>query len=337
MTPGPHNDITDVAGIRVGHVHRRTRGWLTGTTVVVCPPGSTGGVAVRGGAPGTRETDTMAPDNLIVGPDALCLTGGSAYGLAAADGVMAWLAEHDRGFRIDDTPGHVVPIVPAAVIFDLNRGGRFDAIPDATFGYRATAAARQSAVQLGAVGAGTGARAGGLKGGVGSASITVDGFTVAALMVVNPVGSLLNETTGRLWGADTLLAADGQVGRAARSELAHGRRRLAGVTPGLNTIIGVIATDAALTKAECQRFASVAHDGLAIAVRPVHTLADGDAIFSVATGTVAFGDLRVTQLNALLGVTAHTVARAITRAVLLAQSAGNMPSCRELYPSMFIS
>ena len=193
LRPGPHNDLTDVAGVHVGHYQRRGRGWLTGTTVVLPPPGTVGGVDVGGGAPGTRETDLLDPINLVERVDAVCLTGGSAYGLAAADGVMRWLADRNRGFQVGPEAHHVVPIVPAAVLFDLGVGGRFHNTPDATFGERAAAAARPAKLAQGTVGAGTGAHAERLKGGIGSASVVLaDGITVAALVALNSSGNVFD-------------------------------------------------------------------------------------------------------------------------------------------------
>lgn len=170
--PGRHNDITDIAGILVGHHQRTGSGWLTGTTVVLPPIGTVASVDVRGGGPGTRDTEALHPVNMVDAVDAVCLTGGSAYGLAAADGVMSWLAERNRGFRVGPEPHHVVPIVPAAVLFDLGAGGKFANRPDASFGAKAVAAAQSSAkrrgpIRQGTVGAGTGAHAQLLKGGIG--------------------------------------------------------------------------------------------------------------------------------------------------------------------------
>ncbi len=210
--PVPLGSITDVDGLRVGHHQRVGRGWQTGTTVVFAPSGATPGVDVRGGGPGTRETDALAPHNLIEQIHAVCLTGGSAYGLAAADGVMAWLEARSLGFTVgpaDPGPAHVVPVVPAAVIFDLGRGGNFGNRPDAGFGHRAIGSARRAQTRWGSVGAGTGAAAGGLQGGVGTASITVrldrsDGepavdVVVGALAVVNANGSAIDRATGLPW------------------------------------------------------------------------------------------------------------------------------------------
>src|SRR4029079_4405081 len=189
--------ITDVPGILVGHHHRRGRGWRTGTTVVRVEGGAMASCDVRGGGPGTRETDLLDPTAMIDRVQAICLSGGSAYGLAAAHGVMRWHEGHHAGFPVGPQPGHVVPIVPAAVIFDLGRGGAFANRPNDEFGFRACAAARSGAVAMGSVGAGTGAVAGGLQGGVGTASVTLDnGMVVGALAVVNSAGQVISPATG---------------------------------------------------------------------------------------------------------------------------------------------
>ncbi|MEM9745833.1 MAG: P1 family peptidase, partial [Actinomycetota bacterium] len=212
----PFGAITDVSGVRIGHHQRIGRGWASGTTVVACPGGATPGVDVRGGAPGTRETDAIRPGRLVDTIHAVCLTGGSAYGLAAADGVMAELASRRLGVPVGVDPDHVVPVVPSAVIFDLGRGGRFENRPAATFGRRAAhgALGGRAAPPWGAVGAGTGARAGGIQGGVGTASTLVDlaamptapgeptptGLVeVGAVVVVNSLGSVIDPSTGLPW------------------------------------------------------------------------------------------------------------------------------------------
>ncbi|MGN6089921.1 MAG: P1 family peptidase [Actinomycetales bacterium] len=205
VRPGATNSLVDVAGLRVGHATRTGEGWLSGTTVVLTgADGAVGGVDVRGGGPGTRETDLLDPRNAVERVHAVMLTGGSAFGLAAATGVMSRLVDAGIGFSVGP-PGHVVPIVPGAVIFDLGRGGDFRATPDGDLGaeaYDAAVASGGAAPASGAVGAGTGAVAGGLKGGIGSASAVLpDGSTVAALLVVNAAGSTVDRRTGELLGA----------------------------------------------------------------------------------------------------------------------------------------
>jgi L-aminopeptidase/D-esterase-like protein len=264
--------ITDVTGIRVGHVQKSDGGWLTGVTVVLPPPGTVGSVDVRGGGPATSETDALDPATLSQRVDAVVLTGGSAYGLVAARGAQRWCEEDGRGLAV---PGGLVPIVPAAAIFDLGRGGDFSARPDEGMGYAATAAAAAQKeghdVERGNVGAGTGAvlGRGKYKGGVGTASITLDnGVVIGAIAVVNAVGLPFGTTP------KDPAAATG--GRGTASE----------APPPFNTTLVVVATDAVLSKADCKRTASAAHAGLARALNPSHTLADGDTIFALATGAV---------------------------------------------------
>lgn len=367
LRPGSRNDLTDVGGIQVGHHQRRGRGWLTGTTVVVAPPGTTGGCDVRGGGPGTRETDLLDPRNMVEHVDAVCLTGGSAYGLAAADGVMRALERRGRGFTVGVEPGRVVPIVPAAVLFDLAAGGVFTNRPDSSFGERATDAARARAVAQGTVGAGTGAHIGPLlKGGIGSASVVLaDGITVAALVALNPSGLTFGPATGELWGLrhglpgefdDIGLPSDDEIRAFADTldAVASGRAP-ADPGTGTNTTLVVVATDARLEVAECARLAGSAHDGMARAISPIHLYHDGDVAFALATGTVELpterrdGVIRPTstrpaQLGPLLAAAADTTARAIVHATLAATTvrapgaiAGRLTSFRDQFPSAFPS
>jgi L-aminopeptidase/D-esterase-like protein len=328
---GGLGSLTDVAGIRVGHVHRASATWRTGTTVILAPPGTTGGVSVRGAAPGTRETDLLSPGNLVDHVDGICLSGGSAYGLDAASGVMAHLESRGRGFAVGGDPSWVVPIVPAAVIFDLGRAGRFGHRPDASFGSRAASRASTRPVVLGSVGAGCGARAGGLQGGVGSVSTaTADGHVVSALVVVNSVGTVVDPESGRPWHVGRHRVPDVRDGRKLREALTS--RPSSG--PSLNTTIGVVATTAPLSKVQCQRVADVAHDGLARAIRPAHSMNDGDTIFALATGD---GDPRPIRersvdsatLNGVLAAAAESFAEACTSAVLAAMSRGGPPAYRD--------
>lgn len=283
--------LTDVAGLRVGHAALTGNGCLSGATVVLAPEGGmVAAVDVRGGGPGTKETDALDPRNVVQRIDAVVLTGGSAYGLDSASGVMAWLEEQGRGIRVGDHASHVVPVVPAACIFDLGRGGDFRARPNAATGRAAAEAAAASVsgapVSTGCVGAGAGAVVGGLKGGVGTASTVLSsGITVAALVVVNAVGSALDPLTGVLYGdffAGRVRYPDPRVHEAAQRRLAETTAH--SVPPPLNTTLAVVATDAALTRAQAQKLAGVAHDGIARAVRPVHLLNDGDTVFALATG-----------------------------------------------------
>ncbi|MGD9960360.1 P1 family peptidase [Nocardioides sp.] len=333
MQPGPTNAITDVEGIRVGHAQRTDEGWLTGTTVVLAPPdGAVGGVDVRGGGPGTRETDVLDPRNLVERVHAVVLSGGSALGLAAADGVARALFDDGIGYPMG-APGEVVPIVPAAILFDLGRGGVFGNAPDAALGAQAYAAAHDSTA-LGCVGAGTGARAGGLRGGVGTASAVLpDGTTVGALVAVNAIGSCVDPATGELYSARFCLPGDlPTLGRPSPEEL-RVAREAATLTPGahLATSIGVIATDRTLTKAQCSKVSGIGHDGLARAIRPVHTMFDGDTLFTLATAVRGAPD--PFEFHALLEAAADCVTRAVARAMLAATSAAGIRSFRDAFPS----
>ncbi|MDO5626107.1 MAG: P1 family peptidase [Pseudomonadota bacterium] len=286
--------LTDVRGLHVGHFTDTRR--PTGCTVVIAPAGATGGVDVRGAAPGTRETDLLRPDNLVGVVHAVLLSGGSAWGLDAASGVMRWLAEQGIGLPVGTAPGQIVPIVPAAVLFDLFVG---DAriLPDAAAGYAACEAASRAPPAQGNVGAGAGATVGKLfggahamKGGIGSASVRVGEVTVGALIAVNALGDVLDTATGQpIAGART------PCGTALRGSVAAA---LAGEPPlailsGTQTTIGVVATDAPLTKAQCQRLAGAGHDGLARAIAPIHTMSDGDTLFALATGQAPALDFNV--------------------------------------------
>src|SRR5215207_2145686 len=275
--PGPHNAITDVPGVLVGQIERTDAPYLTGTTVVHVPAGAVAGVDVRGGAPGTRETDLLDPVNSNPGANAIVLTGGSAFGLDAVAGAMAWLEDRAQGVRVGPGDNDVVPIVPAAVIFDLGRGGAYQARPDRGWALAAIEAAGNDGVAQGNYGAGAGARVGGLKGGVGSASLRLpDGTTVGALAIVNAVGSAV-DSQGRLSAERYGLPGEFPTLRTPTEPPPEERASV----PGMNTVIAVVATDAPLDKAAAKRMAMVAHDGLARAIDPVHTLLDGDTIFAL--------------------------------------------------------
>ena len=347
--PGRHNDLTDVTGVLVGHHDRRGRGWLTGTTVVLPPRHTTGAVDVRGGGPSSCETDALAPTTLVSTVDAIVLSGGSSYGLSAASGVRLWLGERNIGFPVGDRPSEVVPIVPAACLFDLGAGGSFTNRPDESFGRAAAEAASNRRIRQGSVGAGTGARAGSLKGGVGSASVVLpSGLTVAALVAVNSGGEVADPGSGELYGMRHLL--DGEIPGLARPTPGDARRArpASGRVPlrPRNTLLAVVATDAALAKHECTRLAAAAHDGMARAVVPIHTMTDGDIAFCLATGqrelpaTATEGGLRLEstrpgQLSALSGAAADVVTRAIVHAVVAARPTASAASYRERYPSAF--
>ncbi|MFI9720541.1 P1 family peptidase [Streptomyces sp. NPDC052396] len=356
---GPLDALTDVPGLRVGHARLDGARALSGTTVVLTEPGgATTAVDVRGGGPGTRETDALDPRNLVQRVEALVLTGGSAFGLEAAAGVMAWLEEAGRGVRVGPDPGQVVPVVPAAALFDLGRGGDWRARPDAALGRRAAEAA--AAAPLGApvaqgnVGAGTGAAAGGLKGGIGTASLVLpSGVTVAALAAVNAAGSVADPRTGALYGrlhsGERIAYPDPGRHATAQRALAAAReesaRRFAvSVRPPLNTTLAIVATDAALTRAQAQKLAGTAHDGLARAVRPVHLLTDGDTVFALATGARPLDpeeglpegvDYALGAVNEILAAGADVLTRAVVKGVLAAEGVdgpgGVFPSYRDLY------
>ncbi len=337
--------ITDVGGVLVGHHHRCDddatvgdsaspgTGWACGTTVVVAPPGTVGAVDVRGGAPGTRETDLLDPSNSVRHVDAVVLSGGSAFGLAAADGVMTWLEERGRGVQMT---GGTVPIVPAAVIFDLPVGA-WSARPDAGFGYSAADGAGPDAV-VGCVGAGVGARAGVLKGGVGTAStVLASGVTVGAIVVVNSAGEVLDPATG--WPWMTELAAEFGLRTPTADQLAAYAARHRDASP-LNTTIAVVATDAALSPAGCRRVAVAAQDGLARAIRPAHTPLDGDTVFVLATGAVRVEpdpDTPVAMLpetaltTAVSTAAADCLARAVLAGVLAADPVAGIPTYRGMF------
>lgn len=306
--------ITDVAGIEVGHFTDPRR--PTGCSVVIAREGAVAGVDVRGAAPGTRETDLLAPGNLVEQVHAIMLAGGSAWGLEAATGAVRWLEEH--GVGLDVGVGRL-PLVPAAVLFDLHVGD-MKVRPDAVAGYAACAAATREPPAEGNVGAGAGAVVGkmfglqhAMKGGVGTASVTVAGVTVGALIACNAVGDVVDPDTGRpLAGAR---AADGLTLRDTRHALLRGEPPHP-LLAGSNTTIGVIATDARLTKVQAQRLAVASHDGLARSINPVHTMSDGDTLFTLSTGHVPHHP----GMMVLATMAAEAVARATVRAVLAART-----------------
>ncbi|OUM03267.1 P1 family peptidase [Variovorax sp. JS1663] len=309
--------ITDVAGIEVGHFTDPRR--PTGCTVILAREGAVAGVDVRGAAPGTRETDLLAPGNFVQQVHAVMLAGGSAWGLAAAEGAMRWLEE--RGVGLDVRFG-TLPIVPAAVLFDLPLG---DARirPDAAAGYAACEAASKAVPAEGNVGAGSGALVGKLfgvhramKGGIGTASVTVQGVTVGALIACNALGDVLDPDTGRVVaGART---EDGRALLDTRRALLRGELPQP-LLAGTNTTLGVVATDARLTKVQANRLATVAHDGLARAINPVHTMSDGDTLFALAAGRVPL-EGGAPGMTVLSTMAAEAVARATLRAVQAART-----------------
>lgn len=318
-----HDAVTDIAGITVGH-------WtdleaITGCTVVMATAGVVPGVSVRGGAPGTIETDLAQPGNLINRAHGILLAGGSAFGLAAQTGVVQWCEEHGVGVEFG---GQRIPIVPGAIIFDLGIGDP-TVRPGATAGYAAAASAKDGPVEQGSAGAGTGAmvakaagREHALKGGVGSASEALSGgLIVGALVVVNAVGEVVDSATG------TVVAGPRADGGGFQDTMELLRRIETPPAPGTNTTIGVVATNAAIDKEQANRLAAVAHNGLARAIRPVHTLADGDTLFALATGEVP---VEGRQLMALEAFAALAVERAVVKAVRAATSLGGVPAVRDL-------
>jgi L-aminopeptidase/D-esterase-like protein len=316
--------VTMIDGVAVGHFTLAER--PTGCTVVLAPPGSIGAVDVRGGSPGTRETDLLAPDNVVQNVHALVFAGGSAFGLDAASGVMRFLAEKKIGYETSAGP---VPIVPAAILFDLNVGGRPDIRPDAACGYEAARRATTT-FEEGSVGAGAGATVGKLlgpsramKGGVGTAAASLpDGVNVAALVIVNAVGTVVDPRTGRaIAGVRT---ADG---RALEDPFALVRRGAVPIGPGReHTTIGVVLTNARLTKAQAHTVAKMAQDGIARAIVPSHTSQDGDTLFTLATGAVG----RDANASAIGALAADLVAEAIGRAVTTARGLPGFPSASDL-------
>ena len=309
--------LCDVAGLKVGHFTHPAV--ATGCSVVLCENGATAGVDVRGAAPGTRDLDLLRPENTVHQVNSILLTGGSAFGLAAADGVMRWLAERGHGFPVGQVR---VPIVPAAVLFDLWLHDASTA-PDAAAGRAACEAACKAASagerSRGRVGAGTGATVGKLlgvehamPGGLGMASVRIGGVTLSAMVAVNAVGDVVDPHGGEVLAGSR--GADGRP-RSTVQALLDGERP-GGALQGSATTIGVIATDARLTKAQATKLAQIAHDGLARAIHPVHTVMDGDVMFALATGA-ADVDGDMTLLGA---VAAEVVARAIVDAVAASQT-----------------
>jgi len=337
--------LTDVAGVRVGHVQRTDDGWLTGVTVVLPPPGTLGAVVVRGAAPGTHETDALRLGAVAPYPHAIVLTGGSAYGLVAASGAQRWCAEQGLGHPVGPQRHHVVPVVPAAAIYDLGRGGDFGAFPTEQMGYDAACAAAASPtgapVARGTVGAGTGATLVNetFKGGVGTASLRIDladglAVVVGALVVVNAFGTPLVPGAGPGAGAE---AAGPFAFGSSVTDTAAGDAR---PVPPLNTTLVVVATDAVLAHPQLERTADAAHDGLARALDPVHTLADGDTVFALSTGRVRLpGDLTGaadprTCRDALVTVQA-VAARVVQAAVLDAVRSATAVTTRAIHLPVF--
>jgi L-aminopeptidase/D-esterase-like protein len=318
--------ITNVPGIKVGHVTRTER--LTGCTVILAEAGAVGGVDVRGSAPGTIETDLLNPMNLVEQVHAVFLSGGSAFGLDVATGVRQYLYERKIGF---ETRAAKVPIVPGAILFDLGVGGRPDIWPTADCGYRAATDATSGPVAEGNVGAGAGATigkwggGGAMKGGLGTAAIAVPAgagtLIVGAIVAVNAVGDVIDPRTGAVVAG--VRTPDGKGLADARRILRSGGAMA--VRPGQNTTIGVVATNARLTKVQAAKVAQMAHDGLARTIYPAHTMGDGDTIFALATGSIESSE--VSRIGALA---AEVMAEAIVRAVQQARGIPGYPAAGDI-------
>jgi len=327
----PNNTITDVSGIEVGQAQDDQA--LTGCTVVLCRKGAVAGVDVRGSAPGTRETDLLDPVNLVEKVHAVVLAGGSAFGLDAASGVMRYLDEQAIGF---DTGAGKVPIVPAAILFDLNLG-KGDVRPDAEMGYRAASSASNDPPAEGNAGAGTGATIGkifgmksAMKSGIGTASLNVGGLVIGALVAVNAFGDVIDPQSGSiLAGARSTnlgplkLGQDGYFGNTLETMKTFIGRTVLSFATKANTVIGVVATNAKLSKPEATKVAQMAQDGIARAIRPAHTMLDGDTIFALATGE------KRSDPSTIGAFAAEVMAQAIVRAVLHAAPAGDLPGLNE--------
>lgn len=319
--------LTDVEGIQVGHFTDKRR--PTGCTVILCEQGATGGVDVRGGAPGTRETDLLRPINTVQQVFGVVLSGGSAFGLDAASGVMRYLDEKGIGYRVG--PTITVPIVPAAILFDLGVGGSWKIRPTAESGYQACLAASNGKVPEGNVGAGAGATVGkmfgprfAMKTGIGTASIRVGntGVVVAALVAVNAVGDIYDPRTAQI-----IAGARAASGHGFRNAIAQMRSGYAVLAPnGTNTTIGIVATNAKLDKDQATKVAQMAHDGYGRAINPTHTPADGDTIFAVATGT---SNARV-NYGSIGALAAEVMAQAIVRSATQAEGIPGYPGYRDL-------
>jgi L-aminopeptidase/D-esterase-like protein len=326
QTPGPKNAITDVPGIEVGHyTATNDTGGMTGTTAIITRGGATAGVTQRGGAPGTRLTDLLKSEKAVGTVQGVVLSGGSAYGLAAADGVTTCLAGQGIGTPVAN--GVLVPIVPSAILFDPGRCAPFNFRPDASFGANACMAANNGPVAMGNVGAGAGARSGGVKGGLGTASALLpNGVVVGAIVAINSSGSTFNTTTGQFFAGYIASSPDLTVALAPSPAAPESDELLRATT------IAVVATNARLTKAQATKIAQMADDGLARAIRPAHGTGDGDTVFALATGTVT-ANPNLTQIG---GAAADVLSRAIIRAIVAAKGVHvgtcNVNSYCELFP-----
>ncbi len=329
---GPSNSITDVPNLKVGAYTRSDSGYRSGTTVIRTEQGATAGYSQMGGAPGTKETDLLKPGGFVRAVHAIVLGGGSAYGLDAATGVMRWLEEH--GFGVPIGTAGVVPIVPAAILMDLGRGGNFRKRPDAEFGYRAAAAATSDPVRSGRVGVGMGA-----GWGMGTASVKLsNGYTVAAIVGLNPAGSPLDPRTCLPYGYFLELGKEFNLVQPIASECAAAATGLGGPNDGsdnaaTNTTIALIATDAPLEDLDAERMAVIANAGLARSIRPIHGIGDGDTVFGMAT-TPPSHSLTNADLQAIFNAGADVLGRAVVHAVIESERVGSsrLGYCQQ-YPS----
>ena len=320
------NGITDVPGITVGHWTDRKA--ITGCTAILCPRGSLGGVSVRGASPGTRETDVLNPINRVEEVHAIMLSGGSAYGLGVADGAMRYLEENGIGVKVGDS---VVPIVPSAILFDLGIGDS-KVRPNAENGYHACKYASGDPVEQGSIGAGTGATVAktqgtqkAVKGGLGSASIDLgDGLLVGAIVAVNAIGSVYDPENGLLLAGPRF---NGTMSNSMDDLISGNAFKLPDIDA--NTTIGVVATNARLTKAQAKRLASNSHDGLALAIRPSHLIGDGDTMFSISTGEQGNIDA-FSDMNRIIAGAIQAVANSIKNAIQFAETMGGVPAVRDL-------
>lgn len=326
---GIYNSICDVEGILVGHYTDLKI--LSGVTTIIAESSATGGVEVRGSAPGTWETDLLNSTNLIEQINAVTLTGNSVYGLDTGVGVRKWLTEKGLGHSIGDLK---VPIAPGAVIFDLNRGESKEHLSFES-GYKACQDAISGKIIEGNIGAGTGAVSGGLKGGIGTASeVLENGITLGAIVVVNSAGKIFYPETGAIFARH--LELDFEFGKLKSDMVLGPPNYIIPSSVGANTTIGVIATDAKLTKTQANKVAQMAHDGIARAIYPCHTMSDGDTIFVMATGNKNLrNEKRSRELTLLGSVAADVFARAIVKGVLAAETVGKYKSYKETYPNSF--
>ena len=333
--PGPTNSITDVPGIKVGHFTRSDSGYRSGTTVIRTEQGATAGYSQMGGAPGTKETDLLKPGGQVRAVQAIVLSGGSAFGLDAATGVMQWMEERNFGVRVG---GGVVPIVPAAILMDLGRGGEFKKRPDASFGYKAADAASTAPVKSGRIGMGMGA-----GWGMGTASVKLsNGYTVAAIVGLNPAGSPVDPRTCLPLGLFLELGTEFNVVQPKAEECQAAATGRGGPEDGSdnaprNTTIALVATDAPLFDLEAGRMAEIANAGLARSIRPIHGIGDGDTVFGMAT-TPPDKQLGNADLQAIFNAAADALGRAVVHAVLESEKVGNsrLGYCQQ-YPSACVN